>query len=91
VPGRARLCRGARGPRGRKGGGGGGRATAYGRGGDQSLVGGESVRAEVVGHERYLEGLRGHVLHNEISVGRDQRGVVMTSIRGGPAETNEHA
>jgi hypothetical protein len=49
------------------------------------------VRAEVVGHERDLEGLRGHVLHNEISVGRDQRGVVMTSIRGGPAETNEHA
>lgn len=91
MPGRARLCRGARGPRGRKGGGGGGRATAYGRGGDQSLVGGESVRAEVVGHERDLEGLRGHVLHNEISVGRDQRGVVMTSIRGGPAETNEHA
>ena len=91
MPGRARLGRGAGGPRGGEGGGGGGRATAHGRRGDQSLVGGESVRAEVVGHERGLEGLRGHVLHDEIPIGRDQRGVVVAGVRGGPAEAYEHA
>ena len=45
--------------------------AAYGRGGNEPLVGGERVRAEVVGHERDLEGLLGHVLHNEVSVGRN--------------------
>ena len=90
VPGRASLGEGARGPD-RKGVGRGGDAAARGGGGDQPLVGGESARAEVVGHEGGLESLCRYVLHDEVAVGSDQGRVVVAGVGVGPTEAHEHA
>ena len=90
VPGRAGLRGGARGP-GRRNGGRGGQAAAYGRGGDQPLVGGERARAEVVGDEGDLERLGGHVLQDEISVSGEECRVVVAGVGVGSAEAHEHA
>ena len=69
----------------------GGQAAAYGRGGDQPLVGGERARAEVVGHEGDPERLGGHVLQDEIPVSGDECRVVVAGVGVGSAEAHEHA
>jgi hypothetical protein len=90
LPGAARLRAGARGP-GRRTGGRGRHAPAYGRGGDQPLVGGERARAEVVGDEGDLERLGGHVLQDKISVSGEECRVVVAGVGVGSAEAHEHA
>ena len=90
VPGGAGLRGGARGP-GRRNGGMGGQAAAYGRGGDQPLVGGERARAEVVGDEGDLERLGGHVLQDKISVSGEEGRVVVAGVGVGSAEAHERA